>query len=331
MMHTLVFGLLALSPLQPDLSAQPGDGAWNHAVHMATSADGRAWSQRDVPVRVRSTSPTVVSLSGKGDAGEAGLLALYTLDLGGSHGMTLGRWLSNDAGRRWYATDGLSIEGDWGGTPNDISVVQLDDGRLRMYVVITPPPPRPVRDPTDPGLPQLPPPPGPPGRPRPLPPPSVPDGPGPQDPPPAIVRSAISADGLKFVIEAGNRFEHETITTVDVQHIGGQWIMLMTHGRSVIGARGDDGLAFKLESAITWEAAMEPALSITPSGEVRALAATRRGIAAGVLDTQTWTLKPDTSPLIPGPAGHPTAAFLADGTQLLLFTRFLDGRDPRWH
>ena len=329
MMHTIVLGLLAAS-LQPELSAQPADGAWNHAVCMATSMDGRTWNERDVPVRVRSTSPTVVSLSGKGDAGEEGLLALYTLDLGGSHGMSLGRWVSNDAGKRWYATTGLSIDGDWGGSPRDICVVQLDDGRIRMYGVITPPPPPPVRDPGDPGTPQLPLPPGPPGRPRPIPPPSVPEGPPREAPLTAVVRSAISTDGLKFVIEAGDRFELANITTVDVAPVNGKWVMLLTRGREIVGARGDDGLAFTLEPAMSWEAAMEPTLCTIPAGELRVFAATQRGIVSATLDTQSWKIKPDASTLVSSPAGHPTTTFLAGGTQLLLFTRFLDGRDPRW-
>jgi hypothetical protein len=221
---------------------QPMDGAWNHAVHVATSADGRKWIERDAPVRVRATSPDVLVLSGKGGAGEAGLLALYTLDMASGGNLSLSRWLSNDAGNRWYATPGISIEGDWGGAVRDVSVVQLDDGRIRMYVVLPPAPRTPGRDLTPPGQPPdqppMPTPPGPPNRPKFPEPPRIPTDPVKGEAPPvSLVRSAISSDGLKFVVEEGNRFEAEGIASADVMFVGSQWVMVIGRGGNVFGAR----------------------------------------------------------------------------------------------
>lgn len=323
--------VMAAAMMQPDsASLQPGDGAWNHEVRLATLDERGAWVESDTPVRARSTSPRILSLSGKGQAGEAGLLALYTLDLRPGEGLIVSRSLSNDGGRRWYVTPGVGFEGDTGPAIDSFCVAQLEDGRLRMYLLskggtqsVSP----------FPGLPNLPPwptPPGPPDRPKPLPPPSVPEGPGKSDESPkAVIRSAISEDGLKFVIETGTRYESERVTSMDVMRVGDSWLMVMSRGGTIVAARSEDGLKFKDEPALRWEGAVEPALWMTPEGP-RVLASTRAGIVSAVLDAKSWSIATDLGVMVSGPAGNPTAASREGGAGILLFTRFLDGRDPRW-
>jgi hypothetical protein len=75
---------------------------------------------------------------------------------------------------------------------------------------------------------------------------------------------------------------------------------------------------------------MEPALVGAAGGGARVLAATRSGIGAAALDTKAWTMTVESGVVIAGAAGNPTAVTLDDGSQVLLLTRFLDGRDPRW-
>lgn len=332
MIATTVAALLTAATLQPDFStSQPTDGAWNHAVHVATSTDGRAWVERDTPVRIRSTSPDVLVLSGKGDAGEAGIIALYTLDMLSGGNLAMSRWLAVDEGKRWFATPGVTIEGDWGGAVRNISVTQLDDGRIRIYVVIALPQKPAPREthPTDPS--PRPTPPGPPGRPRPVQPPTLPLDPAKEDTHTlSLIRSAISTDGLKFTIEEGNRHEAEGITAADVAWTGKHWLLVFSRANAIHAATSDDGLTFTDQPALTWEAATDPSILIKPDGAAKLLAATPTGIRAADIDLKTHTLRIDQGTLIPGPAGHPTAAILHSGTHILLLTRFLDGRDPRW-
>lgn len=313
--------VLLLAGTQPQAPAAPRpDDPRTHQVHFATSPDGLTWEEAKAPVMKMASVPDIIELSGKGSAGAAGTLAIYTVDFRDAlepGGERLARLLSTDDGATWGAPARVTIEGKTTGwAAVDPAVVQLDDGRLRVYFYeMVHAAARPPQQPQPPRLP---------GSPR-------PDTERREEPESPVHRilSAISEDGLAFRAEAGARFELPGITDPEVVRCGGEWLMFLSRGEETLLAHSNDGLKFEADAEFICREGGVPGALALDDGTVRIYASARRGIVSTVYDPGRGTFKPDGGLRVRGPAADPAAWRRSNGTYVMAFKRFAGAESPR--
>lgn len=198
---------------QPAVTADPFNdpgGPFFHQVWKAVSKDGLNFAKEGGVVFDKASVPDIIRLP-------SGRLIIYAVDgaLRSRSGLMVA--ISDDNGMTWQQGSlQMTRPGSFGGA--DPEVVQLSDGRLRLYFVVFP---------------------------QRLPRPGVID--------PNIknqVRSAVSSDGIRYEEEEGIRFEYPQITDPDVVKIGNKWWMYLAQGPRLIAASSADGLSFQLEKTI---------------------------------------------------------------------------------
>lgn len=126
----------------------------------------------------------------------------------------LGLRTSTDGGTTWSAKQFIRLEGAGNRVPVDPAPLLLEDGRIRLYYVDI----APLRQPLS-GV-------------------TLTD-----------VYSAVSADGVTFTQEPGQRFSHIAGFDPDVVKVGDTWRMYVGDpgANTVFSAVSDDGLTFTLE------------------------------------------------------------------------------------
>lgn len=153
-------------------------------------------------------------------------------------------------GRDWTAQRPVRVlEKRNRGAAVDPSVVQLSDGRLRMYFFgseIT------HGDPA-----------------------SVPGD--------HVIYSALSEDGLTFTVEPGVRFQSPGITDPDVLRVGDAWWMVLSRGQETLLARSEDGLTFTEEPRLRLSIGGVPGAVELPDGRVRIFASGRGAILSALV------------------------------------------------
>lgn len=191
------------------------------------------------PFFKHASVPDVLELSQTSEAGQKDEMLLYFVDFSSAPGpgeeqISLSR--STD-GIHWSETQRISIEGKESfGAAVDPSVVELEDGRLRMYFFGSD-----VAQSGDPFLHQ--------GKHR--------------------IYSAVSSDGIHFRLEAGVRFSSEMITDPEVVRAGSQWLMFLSRGQQTLLARSADGLDFLLDEQVRFDEGGVPGAVELSNGKVR--------------------------------------------------------------
>jgi hypothetical protein len=204
------------------------------------------------PFFEHASVPEVVELARSCDAGAAGTLLLYFVDfinghLAGSEGLSMA---SSRDGRTWTDRQPVRVlEKRHRGAAVDPSVVQLSDGRLRMYFFGS----------------------------------EVTHGDPAAVPGDHAIYSALSEDGLTFTVESGVRFQAPGITDPDVLRVGEAWWMVLSRGQETLLARSEDGLAFAEEPRLRLTLGGVPGAVELPDGRVRIFASGRGMILSALV------------------------------------------------
>ncbi len=234
---------------QGNASLQPGGrDVTEHKVYVTRSSDPESFADSTEAVFEKASVPEVVLLTQDSDAGNAGDLLMYfpsfeTFTDPGTEQIAYAR--STDNGETWSERAAIIIEGDDDvGTAVDPSLVELSDGRLRMYFYGAQ---FAVGDP------------------------SRMEGEN-------NFYSALSSDGVHFTVEDGVRFTAEKITDPDVIEHNGSWIMYISKGPETLIATSNDGLTFSLEEA-TWAGGGVPGAYVDAENMVHLYGCGKEGIA----------------------------------------------------
>jgi hypothetical protein len=211
-------------PFKPEDPEENTNQTAKQEVFLATSEDGLKFVERKDPLMRKSGSPDVLvlerDLAATGTPGsKQGDVLVYMMDARHSdkkNSEKLARMFSSDGGENWSGARAVEIywpNSQAKGVIRDPSVVQLEDGRLRMYYYLQ-------------------------------------NARGVQRPQHAI-GSAISMDGVKFTPEDGYRLEAEGVTAPDVVKVGAGWLMFMAAEGKTVLARSSDGLIFTVDPSFS--------------------------------------------------------------------------------
>jgi hypothetical protein len=228
-------------------------------------------------------------------AGSAGTLLLYFVDFddmhrAGSEGLSMA---SSKDGTRWTAKQPVwVVEKRHGGAAVDPSVVQLSDGRLRMYFFGS----------------------------------EVIHGDPAAAPGDHVIYSALSEDGLIFTVEPGVRFQASGITDPDVLRVGEEWWMVLSRGQETWLARSKNGLDFIEESRLRLAGGGVPGAVELPDGHVRIFISGRGAIFSVVVHADLSVPQQIEPRVLIGP-GHgmlvadPSCVRRGDNSYYLIFKR----------
>lgn len=278
----------------------PRQAAIGKAVYLASSPDGVEWTESAVPLLLKASSPALVELAAslpkpQAASGARGTIQVYAIEPG-ADAKVLRVW-SGDGGRTWSKPQPVTLRDKPDGAPTGLSVVQLDDGRLRLYVSLTPPARR-----TEPG------------RPRPE------DLNRPSSASPAV-HSAVSEDGLAFAFEPGTRLASAGIADPDVIRSGSEWLMFHTAGRETRVARSPDGLTFAADDSIRLPDGRSPAAVPMSDGSIRVFVVGQRGVVSVRVRTEDKKATAEVGTRLPLGADDPAAVVPSEGPWLMLVTR----------
>ncbi len=132
-----------------------------------------------------------------------------------------------------------------------------------------------------------------------------------------VVYSAISADGINFTEEAGQRFTYANITDPDVFYTGSEWVMLTSAGgQGLVRATSRDGLTFTYQNQISGSISA----TVRIGDQFHTFYCSGGGIAVAYTgDGQTWTVGGSVLPGSDQTICDPTVVHLADGTYRMFY------------
>jgi hypothetical protein len=264
---------------------RPPEGAWNSQLHVATSRDGLHWRPVGGPILRHAGGPSLVQLSGKGKVGKKSSLSLYTAQAreGNDPVGRIVRLASPDDGKTWTKPEAVALDRlPADGHAIEPSVVQLEDGRLRIYFCVT--------------------------------------GPGGQRPGRGETRrifSAVSNDGLHFTLEDGPRLEAPDVGNPRVVRAGDGWLMFLPRGWDVTLARSEDGLHFRHDGKFQLQDASSPGVVTLKDGKVR-LFLGERDLGSALYDPRTGRIEREEGVRIGG-ANESAGCELAGGGYIMVF------------
>jgi hypothetical protein len=334
----MIFSIVAALVLAHAQPERPGAMPVRE-VRLATSPDGLDFTESLTPIMVQGTAPDVLELTGAGTAGSKGTLLVYAVDSRRRAGGFV-RLSSTDGGKTWSGPESVTVEGLASGvTAADPAVVQLPDGRLRLYFRKASgddadqgePPARTPSEPNRTPPPVRPPTPMTPDQPAwPIPQPRTPDAPDTPEGRPATGRQILSAvgdDGLHFTLEGGVRFQAPDLADPDIVYCarageGGQWLMFHSRGEHVRLARSRDGLAFEPDGVFDLPGGSNPAAVVLLDGRVRIHRPSwTGGITSAVYDPVTRTIEPDAGNRLGGNCTSPSVCPRLTGGYVMVFER----------
>ena len=254
------------------------DGPFNDEVFGAVSADGVNFKVLAGPFFSHASVPDVLELEKDCPVGSKGTLILYFVDFSevigpGSEGISMA---TSKDGINWSGKNKITIEGKVNkGAAVDPSVIQLPDGRIRLYFFGS----------------------------------DITQGDPARHPGDHNIYSAISDDGINFKLESGVRFSAPFITDPEVIRTDDEWLMFLSRGAQTLLARSDDGLDFALDNDFYLEIGGVPGAVALHDGRVRVFATGRDGIISAVFNPDL-----NSAPAIEAGnrIGRGTAAIVAD-------------------
>lgn len=219
----------------------------SHAAFFTTSDDPTSFPDSDDPIFTAASVPELIRLTVASEAGNVGDLLIYFVDaenFTGPNTEGLGYAKSTDNGKTWSEKQSVTVADrvNEGGVV-DPSLVQLDDGRLRMYFFGS----------------------------------EIVAGDPANAEGPHIIYSAISEDGLTFTAEDGERFAMENLTDPEIIRLDDLWIMYVSTGQTTVIADSDDGLTFT-NSGTTWSGGGVPGAFVDAENIVHLYGCGRGGI-----------------------------------------------------
>lgn len=263
------------------------DGPWNHQIHFATSKDGVNWEIESNPIMKEASVPDIIVLSGRGKAGAEGTFWVYTVDARRQkpYHEGLSRLVSKDGGKSWSEPEAVKVEGlnESDAVPVDPSVVQLEDGNLRLYFL------------------------------------AMKRNPGGSN---NRFYSAISEDGVNFKVEDGVRFEAQQITDPEVIFANGEWLMFISHGQESWLARSKDGLSFTKDEKVKFSNGGVPGAMALADGRVRVFVCGRGGILSVIFNPKTDEVTEE-SGVRADRAADPSIYRRSDGTYAVILKKWM--------
>ncbi|MFH0796151.1 MAG: hypothetical protein V2A65_03735 [Candidatus Omnitrophota bacterium] len=268
----------------------PG-GPMNDETFGAVSDNGLDFTILPGPFFEHASVPDVLEFSKDGPAGKAGTLLLYFVDFSEARGPgteTISMATSTD-GTTWSEKEPIVLAGKRNqGATVDPSVIELPDGRIRMYFFGS------EMTGGDPAM--------------------VPGD--------HKIYSAISGDGIHFKVEEGVRFQSPSTTDPDVVRSGSEWFMVLSKGRDTLLARSNDGLTFNLDRDFILSFGGVPGAVMLPGGKIRIFVCGREGILSALFDPGTGTISEEGT-RIKGKTGglvaDPSPIQRRDGSYYLIF------------
>ncbi len=273
-----------------------------HAVFVTSSEDPNNFPDVSEATFLKGSVPEAVALTQTSAAGNAGDVLVYfpsfenlTQAGSGSENMVLAK--STDGGKTWSDQQAISItdKANEGGLV-DPSVVQLDDGRIRMYYFG----------------------------------PYFAPGTTPSDPAKAegnhTIYSIISDDGINFTGETGERFAAEKLTDPEVIYHQGRWLMYYSLGQTTGIASSTDGLTFE-KTEFSWNGGGIPGAYVDPANYVHLYGCKQNAImTVSSVDGVTFDDEPvtalsstDTTMIC-----DPSPVRLADGIILMIYKKIVE-------
>jgi hypothetical protein len=227
------FGTPAPVGVQPPSGTGPS--VFKDQVFYATSADGLAWSVGTL-LSEKASVPEVIRTS-------KGVIWAYWVDFSTATGPStekIGVARSGD-GKAWEKLGMVQFSNIGNIVPVDPDVIELDDGRLRMYFYDIA-----VREIEHP------------------------------------IYSALSSDGINYLLEPGVRFKAENIYDPDVIRLkDGRYRMYLNNDGRITSAASSDGLVFTADGGMRLQerGAGVPGSIVLADGSIR-LYACVKGISA---------------------------------------------------
>ena len=257
----------------------PQEGPYSHEIRTASSVDGLTWtSDSDTPIAKHASVPAILTTSD-------GKINIYYVDA--TNGPeALGCLQSVDNGAS-YQTMSCGITGAKTERHVDFSIVQLTDGRYRLYYYS-------VEGRID-------------------------------ETSQHIVSSAISTDGWNFV-EEGAAFTYMGLVDPDVFYNGSQWVMhVMSLSEGTVVATSTDGTTFTYKDILSLDR-IGVAKPVTLADGTMRMYGFKQGVQAAFYsytstDGFTWTQEPGTR--FSAPSGYeitdPSVTQLTDGTWKMVY------------
>lgn len=269
-------------------------GPFNDEVFGAVSQDGLNFTVLPGPFFKHASVPAILEIKKDCKAGEKGTLLLYFVDFSAVSFISLeGISMSSSRdGLNWSVKKTVIIKGKVNkGAAVDPSVVQLSDGRIRMFFFGS----------------------------------EVTEG----DPAGALgdhrIYSAISEDGLTFDVEPGVRFQSSHITDPQVLEVDGQWFMFLSAGQETLLARSREGMEFTIDDNFILKAGGVPGAVELPDGRIRIFVTARQGIKSILFNPGTeLSIIEDGQRIARGSAdivADPSCVRRIDGSYYLIFKK----------
>ena len=276
------------TPTQPiiDPSKQPANSIYWDMTYVSLSDRPDKFSPGSKAVEHASV-PDVIQLIkalGKYAAGDILIYYVDSAHMSGPGTENIGLVVSKDNGKTWSSGISTRVSGkvNKGGVV-DPSVVQLLDGRLRMYFFGS----------------------------------EVTNGDPAQQTQPHRVYSAISANGVNFTVESGIRFEESSkLTDPEVIFWSNQWYMYYSMITETQLAVSSDGLNFTAKKVIGGSVGGVPGALAFDNG-VRIYGCSQ-GIATAFAN-DGLNFKTDGTDIVAGALCDPSAIKLADGQYLMIY------------
>ncbi len=227
----------AVALIPTPLRGGPTPAPLDHAVWGATSPDGKVFTNFPEPFFKEGSVADVVEITVQGSkVAPVGTLLLYFLDF--SHwraeGLSYPVMTTSPDGKTWAPQKQLTFRSADRAEAQvaDPSLVELPDGRLRLYFFQWPTPD-----------------------------PSATPGPATHE-----FWSAISEDGVNFQVEPGVRLAAIGATDPEVAKVGDEWLMIFAMPGGPHLARSRDGLAWVADD----RAKLPGCLALMPDGKLTA-------------------------------------------------------------
>ena len=258
----------------------------SHTTYLASSTDGKTW-KKGILVQRQASVPDLIQLDQNLSSFKKSDLLIYFVDFStmtedpGSEG--LGLVSSSDGGKTWGEKKAVSVKNKPNkGAAVDPSLVQLSDGRLRLYFFGS----------------------------------EVTQG----DPAKAEgehkVYSAVSTDGINFQTEKGTRLATKNLTDPEVIFYKGNWYMYWSNGQNTKLAISSDGLTFTGKEIAGGEVGGVPGALVTSGGMVRLFGCKMGGIATAI-SSDGLNFKPEQEGILNG--CDPAPIKLDNGTYSMVF------------